>query len=567
MPDSGSNNGENPETMSRYRKLTAICAAAALALGLAACGGGGSSTPPVTDTGDDTKKGTSVVPAPGACTDAACVKHYADALKDARDALAALLKTDYNQSDKNAADEAVAAALKNYNDAVAAQNKYAAAQPPMYDTADKLKALEARTKKPTAQTASTVGGGVTVRNATVSNDTVDGGKVTVLTGTPSANSYSEATWPVGQLAGFDESVWERTIPSEDSVVVYTNIQAATGAKWNTYYAAGAQAAPTTGSASGRKYKPWAGIDTSTAVTAGTGGKGNAITLAGTVTDTTRSLFDFDHGLSDTVRQRNFVDDSKTTNVNESQPKITGKFNGVAGTFACTSNCSLAASHGDGELTTFGGTWTFTPDSNATVAGVDLDADYIDFGYWMQTTTVAGKDSYQAAAFYRGEDPAGNVADVTGSATYKGGAAGLFTRRTFADDGSSSTLTSGGRFTADAELTANFGGGDVGTNDQFSISGTIDQFKDSAGKLIDPAWSLSLMRVKSDSDATPNPWQNNPDAPGAHFTGSTTGGGSWSGNFYGDTGTGSTAIPPHVAGQFTGAFNNGNVMGAFGATKQ
>ena len=34
---------ENPETMSRYRKLTTICAAVVLSLGLAACGGGGGS--------------------------------------------------------------------------------------------------------------------------------------------------------------------------------------------------------------------------------------------------------------------------------------------------------------------------------------------------------------------------------------------------------------------------------------------------------------------------------------------------------------------------------------------
>ena len=437
---------ENPETMSRYRKLTTICAAAVLTLGLAACGGGGSSTPPVTDTGDDTKKGTSVVPAPGACTDAACVKHYADALKDARDALAALLKTDYKQSDKDAADEAVAAALKNYNDAVAAQNKYAAAQPPMYDTADKLKALEARTKTPTA----TLGGGITVRTA---SDTVDGGKVTVNAGSPPANTYSMATWPVGQLAGFDESVWERTTSPKDSVVVYTNIQEATGAKWNVYYSddnGSARTATPTHAEGDRKYKAWAGVTSASANT--TTGKPNVIILAGSVTNATRSLFDIPHGLSATVRTGTFADDAETADVKENELK--GKFNGVDGTFTCTTNnntCTISVDK-DVKLTTFGGNWTFTPDSNATVAGVDLDADYIDFGYWVRTTTVAGKDSYQAAAFYRGSDAAGDVSAVTGSAKYSGGAAGLFTRRTFADDGSSSSLASGGRFTADAELT-------------------------------------------------------------------------------------------------------------------
>ena len=75
-----------------------------------------------------------------------------------------------------------------------------------------------------------------------------------------------------------------------------------------------------------------------------------------------------------------------------------------------------------------------------------------------------------------------------------------------------------------------------------------------------------MKVK-ETTGDDTPWVDNPQDSAAHFTGSTTGGGTWSGNFYGDTGTGGAAIPPHVAGQFTGAFNNGNVMGAFGATKQ
>ena len=531
----------------------------------------------INDNGTITTKGTIEVVAAGgkfptanpeppvasACdtsmTSAECVAEKKTAMDEAKEALDAA-KDDENSTQKEIADaqKAYNDAKEAYDDAVTTRNTYLAMQPPGYD----LKALETAVKKQASSNPVSLGGGITVRTAT---DTVDGGKVKVEDGSPPANTYSMATWPVGELASFDESVWERTIPSKDSVVVYTNIQAATGAKWNVYYAAESSSAPSTGSASGRKYKAWAGVDSAAANL--TTGKPNVITLDGDgITATNRSLFDIPHGLSATTRTGTFTDDAATTDVKENELK--GKFNGVAGTFACTNEPCTISVDKDVKLSTLAGTWTFTPDSNATVAGVDLDADYIDFGYWMETTTVAGTDSYKAAAFYRGSDAAGDVTNVLGSATYTGGAAGLFTRKTFADDGSSSTLTSGGRFTADAELTANFGGGDVGSNDQWSISGTIDQFKDSAGKLIDPAWSLSLMTVQeaNGSVTAKGTWTDAPSGAAAHFSGSTTGGGKWSGNFYGDTGTGGTTAPPHVAGQFTGVFNNGDVMGAFGATK-
>ena len=540
--------------MSTYKNLISLGVAAVFALGLAACSSSSDAPPPTVDPDPDPTPPpvTSACPGTDAASHTACVEETKTALDDAKAALAALLKTDYSVSQKKAADMAVADAQKDYDDAVTAQNTYTAMQPPTYDIA----ALEKAVEKQASTAPVTLGGGLTTAGA------IDGGKVKVEAGSPAANTYSMATWPVGQLAGFDESVWERTIPSKDSVVVYTNVQAATGAKWNVYYPAGQTAQPSTGSASGREYKPWVGVSSQTVV-AGTGGKGNTIGLLSAVTDSTRSLFDIPHGLSATTRTGTFADDTATTDVNENELK--GKFNGVAGTFDCSSadtSCTISVDK-NGKLTELGSsdnTWTFIPDSDATVAGVDLDADYLDFGYWVNTATVGGETSYKAAAFYQGSDPAGDVGSVTGSAEYTGGAAGLFTRKTFADDGSS-TLTSGGRFTADAELTAYFGGTGVAGDDQFSISGTINQFKDSAGKLIDPAWSLSLMKAQGGTD-----WVNNASPPASHFSGSTTGEGEWSGNFYGDTGSGGTTVPPHVAGKFTGAFNNGDVLGSFGASK-
>ena len=38
-----------------------------------------------------------------------------------------------------------------------------------------------------------------------------------------------------------------------------------------------------------------------------------------------------------------------------------------------------------------------------VAGVDTDDDYLDFGYWVQTTTADGAETYAVRAFARGSD--------------------------------------------------------------------------------------------------------------------------------------------------------------------
>ena len=49
--------------------------------------------------------------------------------------------------------------------------------------------------------------------------------------------------------------------------------------------------------------------------------------------------------------------------------------------------------------------------------------------------------------------------VGGSATYNGGATGVYVKNVHNSDGTLDTATAG-HFTADAELTAYFGGGDV-----------------------------------------------------------------------------------------------------------
>ena len=132
----------------------------------------------------------------------------------------------------------------------------------------------------------------------------------------------------------------------------------------------------------------------------------------------------------------------------------GTFQSVPGTYTCTGMCTPDPMGPDdmGMLSMLTGTWTFTAtDTDAMIAGVNTDDDYLDFGYWIQTETAEddGAETYMVSAFARGSDPYGTVAGVEGSATYTGGAAGLYSRS------SDRTAVGGGPFTAAVTLKAYF----------------------------------------------------------------------------------------------------------------
>lgn len=236
-------------------------------------------------------------------------------------------------------------------------------------------------------------------------------------------------------------------------------------------------------------------------------------------------------------------------------EIDGMFNGIDGTFECTASggCSASADD-DGVLATLTGEWTFTPEEDniakVKVPGVGNDADYLAFGYWIRERTFEGDNQlFDIGTFYAGSEvyPTTQIAALTGSARYTGPAAGAYANK--------DTSTSG-EFTALADLTARFGV-TPDTDGTFAISGTIGNFVDS-GESIDETWTLTLESAPFTSTGT-------------SFTGRTMGGGNWRGMFYGnpvgdgDT-AGTTSYPGGVAGDFTGHFENGHVIGAFGATR-
>jgi hypothetical protein len=221
------------------------------------------------------------------------------------------------------------------------------------------------------------------------------------------------------------------------------------------------------------------------------------------------------------------------------------------------------------------TWIFVADNPAaTVSTRRLDGDYLTIGWWIEEPVDAA-GTYRFARFSTGMDPYGDtITSVTGTATYKGPAVGIWAERVRELETAHS-----GTFRADAELKATFTTTDTDDEDDM-IGGTITNFMLDNGASRN--WRVMLNDVGT----------------GAITTGLTTSGsadgrewsGRWNGNFYGNGGTRQeNQQPGHVAGLFRASFgtpeigpemetgqgtptregDNGfvGVSGVFGATRQ
>ncbi len=250
----------------------------------------------------------------------------------------------------------------------------------------------------------------------------------------------------------------------------------------------------------------------------------------------------------------------------------GTYNGAEGTFRCTATdapCTITFDD-KGKVSGASDNWVFIPDMDAT--SDEPDYDYLNYGFWLARTknadgTVKSYDEVETFADSSITDVS-NVADVTGSATYMGGATGVFVKNVHNPDSSIASATSG-LFTADAELTAIFGQvldpddddkGTIAANLLDTISGTVSDLRNDADEVINGSWTVNLMKGGIEDAGT--------------FSGMTTGDGTYSGTFHGDVmpvdhdddpDTDSIVPKPHtVVGEFDAVFSNGSVAGAFGA---
>ena len=247
-------------------------------------------------------------------------------------------------------------------------------------------------------------------------------------------------------------------------------------------------------------------------------------------------------------------------------EFTGMFDDAPGTYTCVSMCTLSTNV-NGELVDVGGDWQFAPDDDEFPVSVP-DSNYVHFGYWMNESEENDQPVIMAAAIAGGTDESliSDVQSLEGEASYTGAATGLYVIRTFTLDGEVQNRT-GGQFTADAMLTAYFGGDDVAVNKHYSIVGSIKDFVDRSGSAIDPSWTVALEAALFGTQQ------------GAMLEGETVGDpdadtGAWSGRFFGpvaldsdDTTSGNqSTLPSAVAGTFDAQFTNGAVIGSFGAEK-
>ena len=260
--------------------------------------------------------------------------------------------------------------------------------------------------------------------------------------------------------------------------------------------------------------------------------------------------------------------SQDTNVNMGET-FRGSYFGASGQFRCLAaaaeSCAIARDADDDTIilpadtdgATDGiqssGRWSFTPDPGAMM--MVPDQDWMAYGAWLTTPDdMAG--THRMGVFFNGMDTyaftadtvdATNAAGLRGSATYSGGATGVYV------DGDDSGL-----FTARAMLTADFDKASNGADDavDYMISGRIDNFRGTDGVYLgehtqanpnDPSagendWVVLLNAFDIGTngvDGVIDPTGTSGSADGVPWLG------MWNGQFFGP----SDGEPSGVAGRF------------------
>ena len=250
----------------------------------------------------------------------------------------------------------------------------------------------------------------------------------------------------------------------------------------------------------------------------------------------------------------------------------GTFDGAPGVYRCATGDCASTNDGRAGPSVMAGTWHFKPDPGAMTS--PADTTYLYYGWWVSKDSDG--DPTAASAFvgeFGDVDGTGDTVSgetLTGSATYAGHAAGKFAI-TRTPDGTGN----GGHFTADANLTANFGA--IAELNSNGVTGTIDNFRLNDGSE-DPGWSVKLNRSSAwaADGAITGPAQVGGADVGTVWSidgNAASASGAWSGQMYDETpgaapaGDGST-VPTTVTGTFYSEFGaTHRMVGGFAAEKQ
>lgn len=225
------------------------------------------------------------------------------------------------------------------------------------------------------------------------------------------------------------------------------------------------------------------------------------------------------------------------------------YKGIPGTAHCLgTDCKVETVDGTNKLT---GSWYFESTSpkayyekvgEATTYAAE--ANYARFGHWLIVNGV-GVATVNTYAWSNGGTDVNldENAELDGSATYTGTAAGMSLHKTFDSQGERQDVYSG-RFTADVSLTADFDASPT-------VKGTIDNFK---GPATDSSWSVELKQMTLGTARQ--------GTVGETATGGSGDDGEWNAQAYGVA----AKRPTGIFGDFNAHWTDGHAAGAY-ATRQ
>ena len=262
----------------------------------------------------------------------------------------------------------------------------------------------------------------------------------------------------------------------------------------------------------------------------------------------------------------FADDDTATAGMDEAFEAEGTYNGAPGTYRCNgaADCTVTLD-AMGMITAMNDGWIFTPDAGAT--SDQPDYEFLHYGFWLQQTQDSdGAITYDEVETFFGASTAlaastgGDMDNLNGSASYSGGAVGVYVRDVYSEGGGVHESATSGHFSADVALTANFRGGSIPADTHDMVTGSISNFVLSGGEAND--WAVNLEATR---------------AAGANTVSGTANGGGTAGTFnaafFGTvtaddatTDMNESVFPSDVAGEFNANFSNGAVAGAFGANQ-
>ena len=287
--------------------------------------------------------------------------------------------------------------------------------------------------------------------------------------------------------------------------------------------------------------------------------------------------------------------NRTDSTQASGVRVSGRFDGVSGTFTCRASdtcmgdrtdadsdqldlTGLVSLPVDGERSFAGGTWVFKPSSITGGIRQNEDTEHLYFGIWVEEPNVASAAHDYEYIMRRGDTAFTEMDRVglPGTASFRGGAVGKYVTRN--QVGEKAEI---GTFTAAADFTATFGGSPT-------LEGRLTNFRDGSQTL--SGWSVHLGGGTADSPTNaPAAFAGGTvlDGIASALIGGVSAEGEWDATLYGNTNHllmhDPTATPnprdlvkyplarypvadlAGLVGNFHASSSNAALAGAFGAT--